>query len=166
MVVITASVFPIAAYAGTDGSGLQITDQPDRLILQLGPQWAGTEFELKTDAGIFPIPVVADQEGILRMDLGGSKTYTLSCLAPITVAPEPLAVPETPAASPSPGPSPEDAPVEATEQEPGRGGGINALHLTAFLTGIAIAVGGLVAMRYFKRRHGAYYYDDSEDDYD
>jgi|GEM_PF-6439486 len=68
-------------FADTNGTEIKITDQPDRLIIQLGPEWIGVEFELKTDAGVFPAPVVVDDSGILRMDLGGSKTYTLSCLA-------------------------------------------------------------------------------------
>ena len=48
--------------------------------MQLGTRWAGVEFELRTDAGIFPVPVVVDEYGVLTMDLGGSTTYTLSCI--------------------------------------------------------------------------------------
>lgn len=69
-----------AAYADTDANTPQITQQPDQLVLQLGARWAGVEFELRTDAGVFPVPVVVDESGILRMDLGGSTTYTLSCI--------------------------------------------------------------------------------------
>ena len=91
-----------AVYADTNGSEIQITEQPDKLILQLGPQWAGVEFELKTDAGVFPVPVVVDSSGILKMDLGGSKPYTLSCLASSVATPgptsaEPGASPQQPA---------------------------------------------------------------------
>ena len=69
-----------AAYADTDANTPQLTQQPDQLVLQLGARWAGVEFELRTDAGVFPVPVVVDESGILRMDLGGSTTYTLSCI--------------------------------------------------------------------------------------
>ena len=69
-----------SAYADTDANTPQITQQPDQLVLQLGARWAGVEFELRTDAGVFPVPVVVDESGILRMDLGGSTTYTLSCI--------------------------------------------------------------------------------------
>ena len=162
MIVVAASVFPIAAYANTDGSELQITDQPDRLILQLGPQWAGMEFELKTDAGVFPVPVVVDSTGILKMDLGGSKTYTLSCLAPAAMSPVAQTMPDPPAAAQPPGPAPADAP----EPEHGRDRGIPTLQLVVFLIGLVIAAGGLIAMRYFKRRRDSYYYDDNEDGYD
>lgn len=59
---------------------LKSRSSPDQLVLQLGARWAGVEFELRTDAGVFPVPVVVDESGILRMDLGGSTTYTLSCI--------------------------------------------------------------------------------------
>lgn len=79
VMVLTAVLTP-AAYADTDGTEPKITQQPDQLVLQLGTRWAGVEFELRTDAGIFPVPVVVDEYGILTMDLGGSTTYTLSCI--------------------------------------------------------------------------------------
>ena len=43
----------------TDGTELQVA-QPVILEVQLGPQWAGVEFQLKTDVGLYPgtnIPV-------------------------------------------------------------------------------------------------------------
>ena len=68
------------AFSNTDGTELKVTDQPDKLILQLGKEWAGTKFELRTDAGIYPGQIEVSENGILTMELGGSKTYTLSCL--------------------------------------------------------------------------------------
>ena len=79
VMVLTAVLTP-AAYADTDGTEPKIVQQPDQLVLQLGTRWAGVEFELRTDAGIFPVPVVVDEYGVLTMDLGGSTTYTLSCI--------------------------------------------------------------------------------------
>ena len=64
------------AFADTDGTEPKITQQPDQLVLQLGTRWAGVEFELRTDAGVFPAPIVVDETGVLTMDLGGSTTYT------------------------------------------------------------------------------------------
>ena len=81
VLTIISIAFPAVVYADTDGTEIQITDQPDRLIIQFGPQWAGLEFKLKTDAGVYPAPVVVDSTGVLKMDLGGSKTYMLSCIA-------------------------------------------------------------------------------------
>lgn len=80
VIVMLMSVLCPAALADTDGTEPQLTQQPDQLILQLGTRWAGVEFELRTDAGVFPAPIVVDSSGVLTMDLGGSKTYTLSCL--------------------------------------------------------------------------------------
>ena len=53
---------------------------PQNLEIQLGQSWAGVEFQLKTDFGMYPgvIPVGAD--GILRLEIGGSENYILSCL--------------------------------------------------------------------------------------
>ena len=162
LLLVAAATLPAIAKANTDGSELQATDQPDRLILKLGPQWAGTEFELKTDAGVFPAPVVVDSVGILRMDLGGSRTYTLSCITPIAPAPAMQPALEPTAAAPEPSPEVDDSP----EPQPVKGSGVPALQLVVFLIGLVIAAGGLAAIRYFKRRRDAYYYDDNEEDYD
>ncbi len=70
-VVLSLALAP-AALADTGSNTPKITQQPDQLILQLGTRWAGVEFELRTDAGVFPAPVVVDEGGVLRMDLGGS----------------------------------------------------------------------------------------------
>ena len=42
-------------YADTDGTEPQVIDQPSKLILQLGPEWAGVSFRLHTDAGTYQI---------------------------------------------------------------------------------------------------------------
>lgn len=88
VMVLTAVLTP-AAYADTDGTEPKIVQQPDQLVLQLGTRWAGVEFELRTDAGIFPVPVVVDEYGVLTMDLGGSTTYTLSCIHSTAPIPDP-----------------------------------------------------------------------------
>lgn len=50
-------LFPVSASAaeGTDGTEMQVI-QPEQLVIQLGADWAGVEFELKTDAGMYPVP--------------------------------------------------------------------------------------------------------------
>jgi len=35
-ITIVFAIFPVCSYADTDGTEIQIADQPDRLILQLG----------------------------------------------------------------------------------------------------------------------------------
>jgi len=160
IITIAALIFPTVALADTNGSEIQITDQPDKLVLQLGPQWAGVEFVLKTDAGIFPVPVVVDSNGILTMDLGGSKTYTLSCM---NFAPDFTEL--------KPEPSPTELPTNSEPErtsvtESNLSSGIPVLQLVIFLVGFIAAVGGLLAMRYYKTKREDYYddYGDDEDD--
>ena len=165
------------AFADTDGTEPKITQQPDQLVLQLGVRWAGVEFELRTDAGIFPAPVVVDETGVLRMDLGGSTTYTLSCMNSTVPIPDP--VPEqTPVTEPTPGaeqppaqtqpsapvqqPPAEEVPQEEYPEQPRSG--IPTSHLVLFLGGVVCAVGGLVAMRVLKQRRQDAYEDWDEDD--
>ena len=65
--------------ADTDGTELQIT-QPAQLTIQFGPDWAGVEFQLRTDAGLYPEKLAVDETGILHLEIGGSKNYILSCI--------------------------------------------------------------------------------------
>ena len=158
-VFLVSIAFPPVAHADTDGSEIQITDQPDRLILQLGSQWAGVAFELKTDAGVYPVPVVVDASGILRMDLGGSKTYTLNSIGSTIAVPSPQAELETPAPPEPSTAAREDAPVpESLDSE-----GIPTSHIIMFAGGLAIAVTSLLLMRYFKRRRDQYEYSEDND---
>ena len=54
---------PPMAHADTDGTEIQVL-QPERLEIQLGTAWAGVEFQLRTDSGLYPdpIPVGEDEE--------------------------------------------------------------------------------------------------------
>lgn len=151
-------IFPASVHADTNGSEIQITDQPGQLILQLGPQWAGMKFQLRTDAGVFPVPVVVDADGVLRMEIGGSETYTLSCIAAgVTIpGPDDAAPPAPPSESP-------DSADEGSEQEQ-KNDGVPIGILILFLAGLAAAVGGLFALRHFKRSHDSYdYYDEDNE---
>ena len=74
--------FPVSASAtaqGTDGTELEVI-QPSNLEIQLGESWAGVEFELKTDAGMYPGVITVGEDGVLRLEIGGSENYILSCL--------------------------------------------------------------------------------------
>ena len=77
-----------SVYADTDGTELQILD-PSQLEIQLGPEWAGTEFQFRTDMGIYPTPIYVDEHGFLRLEIGGSKTYTLSMVSLETLTDRP-----------------------------------------------------------------------------
>ena len=74
--------FPVAASAtsqGTDGTEMEVM-QPEKLEIQLGEEWAGVEFELKTDAGMYPDAIPVGSDGVLRLEIGGSTQYILSCM--------------------------------------------------------------------------------------
>lgn len=160
-VLILSLILCPAALADTDGEEPKITNQPDQLVLQLGARWAGVEFELRTDAGVFPVPVVVDESGVLRMDLGGSTIYTLSCLESNVPIPDPAPAQVDPSAS-----NEEPAPTPTPSQPDEQSRSIPPLHLAIFLIGLAAAVGGLVAMHLIKMRHEAAYDEwDDEDEY-
>ena len=69
--------FPVQVMAetkqGTTGDELQLMEA-QKLEIQLGTDWAGVEFQLKTDAGLYPGTVKVGQDGVLRMEIGGSKS--------------------------------------------------------------------------------------------
>lgn len=150
-----------AAFADTDGTEPKIVQQPDQLILQLGTRWAGVEFELRTDAGIFPAPVVVDENGVLTMDLGGSTTYTLSCIN--STAPIPDPGPEQ--SDPPPSVSPDPTPEVPSSPQPETGNNSLPLPAVIFLVGLAVAGGAFIALHITKKRQD-YGYDEWEDDED
>lgn len=150
------------ALADTDGTELKVTDQPDQLVIQLGTAWSGVEFELKTDAGIFPAPVVVDETGMLKMELGGSKTYTLSCLQSAVAVPNPDGSGE----SDSGDGSSDDA--GNGEPEPSNGDGeqrVSTGTLILFFSGLAVAITALILMKCFKNRRNSYTYEEDDDEY-
>ncbi len=164
LVLALSLAMSTVAFADTDGTEPKITQQPDQLVLQLGTRWAGVEFELRTDAGIFPMPVVVDESGVLRMDLGGSTTYTLSCLNSTVPIPDPT-VTTDPDDQPQPNPTtPEQNDPAPSQPQPQK----TALPLPAiiFFVGLAAAVAGLVVLHISKRRREAAYeeWDDDEDE--
>lgn len=155
MVLITTLLCP-TALADTDSNSPKITQQPDQLVLQLGARWAGVEFELRTDAGVFPVPVVVDESGVLTMDLGGSTTYTLTCINSTTPIPDP---------NPDQGTQAQE-PDSITDEQPdtdtipqAQAGRVSPVYLIVFFVGLACAVVGLVAL-YTARRRGRHSYDE------
>ena len=182
----------IPASADTGDNTLQISGEPAKLILQLGPGWAGTQFELRTDAGMYPGPVVVGEDGVLRMDLGGSKTFTLSRVQgaaqpgsqPAAQATTAAPAADTPpaAAGTAPDAATTDADVDldaflAALTEPGTEvpteqpqpqaepapEGVPIKHILIFGVGIIAAVAALVILSRLKKRRAD---DDEEDDYE
>lgn len=64
MCILCSSVVPVwAEPQGTDGTELQVA-QPEQLEIQLGAEWAGVEFQMKTDAGLYPDTIPVGQDGV------------------------------------------------------------------------------------------------------
>lgn len=89
-------LFPVPASAaeGTEGSEMQVL-QAEQLEIQLGSDWAGVEFELKTDAGMYPGTIPVGEDGVLRLEIGGSSSYILTCLNSAVAVPDPTQAPAT-----------------------------------------------------------------------
>ena len=160
-----------AAGDDTDGTELQVA-QPVMLEVQLGSQWAGVEFQLKTDAGLYPGTIPVGQDGILRMELGHSGSYILSCMSSTVTVPEPGS-----AADMGTGRQTSDAPDTTTDSDDSQAesnhaavGGIPTVHLVLFGGGMLLAVGSLTVMHIIRSRKSAeqepYESDDDEEDED
>lgn len=157
--ILCFSVMPVCAQPqGTDGSELQVA-QPEQLEIQLGAEWAGVEFQLKTDAGLYPDTIPVGQDGVLRLEIGGSKSYILTCMNSSEKAPSPAQVP---AATES---QSKEEPEKDIEEKTATVAGIPIPHLCLFIGGMVLAVGSLVTMHIIKKRkedRGDYDYDEEE----
>lgn len=159
--ILCISVAPVYAEPqGTDGTELQVA-QPEQLEIQLGVDWAGVEFQMKTDAGMYPGTIPVGQDGVLRLEIGGSKSYVLTCMNSFVKAPEPTQVPATT------DDLPEDQSQGAElEDKNATVAGIPVIHLCLFIGGMVLAVGGLVTMHVVKKRREDeedYEYDDEDE---
>ncbi len=87
---------------------------PEQLEVQLGTAWAGVEFRLKTDSGMYPGTIHVGDDGVLQLEIGGSSSYQLSYIDSTTPIPTPEA---EPLSSPAPSEKPNPAPAPALEAE-------------------------------------------------
>lgn len=110
---------------------------PGQLIIDLGEQWADTEFSLETDVGPYPGKIVVSSEGILTMELGQSKLYRLTNLGTVSVS---APIPSLPAAS---------NPVSDTVLQYTKSNTIPLPHILLFLSGLLICSGILL---YFSKK--------------
>ena len=145
----------------------------DKLIIQLGDEWAGAQFSLITDMGQYPEPIRVSATGVLTMELSNRHTYTLRLLKTATTASleGPVATPETsiqpvstsmqtkPLTSPSPS---ETADAPAALPVDGRSG-IPTMHIILFAGGLILCAGALLFLWLAKRR--SYHNEDDEDAY-
>lgn len=129
--LIISSVTVLGAH-GTNGDELQVIE-PQELVIQLGTEWTGVEFILKTDAGVYPDVIPVDSSGVLTLEIGGSKTYLLSCLQSSVAIPEYVDT-QAPVTSE---PEPPDELVEIKDKE----STVPTAHIVVFVLGILVAIG-------------------------
>ena len=148
----------------------------------MGESWAGVEFELKTDAGMYPGVIIVGEDGVLRLEIGGSENYILSCLNSTVEVPIPgetlpaeeetIAADESgteaievldPTGEPTEGTAPDQ--TEPEEVPDGTVAGIPIAHLALFGGGLVVAVGGLVGIHFYqKKRQSSASDEDDEND--
>lgn len=155
--------FPVQVMAdtqqGTNGDELQLMEA-QKLEIQLGTEWAGVEFQLKTDAGLYPGTITVGQDGVLRTEIGGSSKYILTCMNSAAEVPEPTQGPATTETQPD-----TEAQTGTEKPEENTASGIPVVHILLFAGGMVIAVGVLITMKVMKKRReedSAYEDDDDE----
>lgn len=174
-ILLFALSVPALARDYTDGSELQVAT-PEQLEVQLGTAWAGVEFRLKTDSGMYPGTIPVGDDGVLRLEIGGSSSYQLSCIGSAVPAPTPEPAPEplpSPAPSDKPNPTPTlaaeksaspQATITVSEVEPVDPeftlADIPVWQLGLFGGGLVVAIGVLIVLAVLKKRRG----DDSDGD--
>jgi hypothetical protein len=155
--------FPVQVMAetqqGTNGDELQLMEA-QKLEIQLGADWAGVEFQLKTDAGLYPGTVKVGQDGVLRMEIGGSKSYILTCMNSAVEVPEVTQAPATTETESEQN----NSETDSAEKGGATVAGIPVLHIVLFGGGMVVAIGALIAMHVVKRRRESEPVYDEDDD--
>lgn len=188
--------FPVKASAtaqqGTDGTELEVV-KAQQLEIQLGQAWTGVEFQLRTDAGKYPDPIPVGEDGVLRVEIGGSESYLLTCLASQVEVPTPedIEYPEETASEETGATATEEATEESTastedtssateeeadptspsvtiepeaDAEVATIGGVPVTHVVIFVGGLVIAIALLVFMQMHQKNREASDADDDEND--
>lgn len=171
------------AFADTDGSELQVV-QPEKLEIQLGLAWAGVEFQLKTDSGLYPNSIAVGEDGVLRLEMGGSSSYILSCLNSNFAVPQPeepsgseaevnISAKDNLVQSPTPEETAQPVPVLPTTAVPDSFeknpqaeealAGIPLKHIVILGVGMLVAVSFLIGLRVSNARREEDYFDDSDE---
>lgn len=166
--MLTIPVHKVEATSqGTKGDELQIM-QAQQLEVRLGPEWAGEEFALQTDAGEYPGVVTVDEEGVLRMEVGGSSKYILTRLYTDIGEPAPPMEPDASDEAETLTDATEASAAETVaETEPVENdstiAGIPKLHLALFGGGMIIAVASLIGLSMYKKKQNAGKPDEDEE---
>ena len=175
---------PVQASAtaqGTNGTELEVV-QPQNLVVQLGEAWSGVEFQLRTDAGKYPDPIPVGEDGMLRLEIGGSENYTLTCLNSRVAIPAPedaLAADESAAtgeasestvgetdsdvdATVDPSSATEAADSD-TDEETARTGEIPVTHIVILVGGLVIAIVILLLIQHGQKNREGFNQEDDDD---
>lgn len=172
--------YPVKASAtaqGTNGTEMEVV-QAQKLEIQLGEAWSGIEFLLKTDVGTYPDAIPVGEDGVLRLEIGGSSTYFLTCLNSSAAIPEPednvteqttQSTDSSEETTAQTGEATET--TELTEAETGTAGeettqgsmvgGIPVTQVIVFAVGLLLAITLLVFMQKHQKNHES---EESEDD--
>lgn len=139
-----------AAKQGTAEDELQAMEA-EQLELQLGVEWADVEFRSKTDAGLYPNTVAVGKDGVLRLEIGGSSKYILSCANSAVPVPEPDGAPLSSETTQAPATteSSESQSEEIKERDPkstGSAFGIPVAPLALFAVGMILSVCALILL--------------------
>ena len=167
MCILTFPIGVSAAAQGTNGDEMQVAT-PEKLEIHLGQEWAGVTFELTTDYGKYPDPIPVGEDGVLRLEIGGSSSYVLSCLSSQTEAPAPNeTVPsETIPSEEATANKDELVDIEDVEPtEPEEKSGIPTAHIVMFGGGLVVAIGALIGISYFQKRRAAQSGSDENDEF-
>ena len=160
------SMFTIPAQAvsqGTDGNELQVLEASE-LEIQLGTAWAGVGFVFRTDAGVYPGPVYVGNDGVLRLEIGGSKQYILSCLQSDITIPEPVLIQMQALATQG-----DQVDIttssnnEVSTETENTIAGIPVFHIVLFGGGIVLSVGTLITLYVLGKRRPN---ENDDDEYD
>lgn len=178
MLCILCFPIPVSAVSqGTDGTELQVM-KPQNLQIHLGEDWAGIGFELTTDAGKYPGIIPVGEDGVLRLEIGGSENYILNCLNSTVATPAPNeSFPagtemssEAESGNDSPNMNKESAssteetvPAEASTEH--TIAGIPITHLTLFVGGLIVAAGTLTGIHISQKRRVAHVDYDENDEF-
>ena len=131
----------------------------EQLEVQLGASWSGVEFQLKTDAGVYPGAVKVEPDGVLRLEIGGSSQYILTCMNSSTSIPEPEDTADSTDRTQAPAATEQNsAPNEKAAS------GIPTLHIILFAGGMVIAIGTLIVMQILREKRENEAPDEEEDE--
>lgn len=145
-----------AAQQGTNGDELQVIE-PAQLEIQLGPNWSGVEFQMKTDAGIYPDTIAVGNDGILRLEIGGSSEYILSCMNSSVSVPKPDEYTTSSESTQTPATTESNISSSADEGKSESSGdgtvaNIPIKHLVFFIVGMILAIWSLIMIHMTKKK--------------